>query len=338
MRRFDEALASYEKALAIQPDFADAHFCESDLWLLIGDFARGWPKYEWRWNSTLFPSAARHFALPPWLGTEPLDGKTILLHSEQGLGDTIQFCRYVPLVAKRGARIILEVEKSLVGLMRNLSGVAEVIAKGEPLPSFELHCPLASLPLAFATRLETIPADVPYLSIPLPCSERWQRKLAQISGLRVGISWAGNPNFRNDHNRSIGLQSLSPLLSHPTAQFVSLQKDLRVGDLELLQNHPQVIHLGAEIGSFVDTAAIISMLDLVISSDTSVVHLAGALGSPIWTLLPHAPDWRWLLDRDDSPWYPTMRLFRQPVPGDWRSVIAAVRAALSVIDRRRLKD
>ena len=339
MRRFDEALASFDKALAIRPDFAEAHFAESDLRLLTGDFARGFPEYEWRWKMETFSSPARNFMQPLWLGAPPLlDGKTILLHGEQGFGDTIQFCRYAPLLAAGGAQIILEVDKSLVELMRGVSGVAQIIAKGEPLPNFQVHCPLGSLPFALATRLATIPADVPYLAVPQLHREKWRAKLGPADARRIAVSWAGNANFKNDYNRSIGLHAMSPLFADSDVQFFSIQKDLRAGDAELLRRHPKLIQLGKEIESFSDTAAIVSLMDAVISSDTSVVHLAGALAAPIWTLLAYAPDWRWLLGRDDCPWYPTMRLFRQTKPGDWASVIAAAAKALATVVPRRAEQ
>jgi tetratricopeptide (TPR) repeat protein len=338
MKRFDEALASCEMALVAQPDFADAHFLESQLRLLLGDFANGWPKYEWRWKSETNESPIRNFAQSLWLGTEPMEGKTILFHSEQGLGDSIQFCRYVPLAAKHAAHVILEVEQSLVELMRKLSGVGAVVAKGDPLPDFQAQCPLASLPLAFGTRLETIPADVPYLTAPKAHLEKWQRKLGRSSTARVAVNWAGNPNFANDDDRSIGLSSMSPLFTFLDAQFFCIQKNPSAKDKELLKTFSHVTDLSTEIETFSDTAAIISLMDVVVSSDTSIVHLAGALGAPVWTLLSYVPDWRWLLGRQDSPWYPTMRLFRQPEPGDWRSVITSVRDALGSIDRRKIES
>jgi len=327
LKRFEEALASFEQALALRPDYAYAHWNESLLRLLTGDFSRGWAKYEWRWKSE-DRNTKHNFSQPLWLGAEAIDGKTILLHSEQGFGDTIQFCRYVPLVAARGARVILEVEKPLRELMAGLAGVSQVVSKGEPLPDFTVHCPLASLPLAFATQLESIPADMPYLSVPKAYAEKWKQRLPKSVSARIGICWAGNPNFEGDLSRSIGLRPLLPLLTGRDAQFFSIQKDLRAEDSEILQNNPQITHLGKEIETFGDTAAIISMMDMVISSDTSVVHLAGALGKPVWILLQFVPDWRWLLDRDDCPWYPSARLFRQDGTRGWDGVIRRVQDAL----------
>jgi tetratricopeptide (TPR) repeat protein len=328
LKRFDEALASYNRALAVRPDYAEAHWNEALLRLLSGDFNRGWPKYEWRWKTDSFTSPRRNFPQPLWLGEEAIAGRAILLHSEQGFGDTIQFCRYVPMVAAGGAHVILEVDRSLHELMIDLPGAAQIVSRGDKLPIFDLHCPLLSLPLVFRTRFETIPADIPYLFVPKAYSEKWKQRLSKSAAIRVGINWAGNANFGGDRNRSIGLSRLLPLLSSRDVQFFSIQKDLRAGDSEILQNNSQITHLGEEIETFSDTAAIISLMDLIISSDTSVVHLAGALGKPVWILLQSVPDWRWLLDRDDSPWYPTARLFRQPKTGEWGGLVAHVHEAL----------
>ena len=328
LKRFDEALASYDRALMLRPDYADAHFNEACCRMLIGDFNRGWEKNEWRWETGQARNTKRNFAQPLWVGSNEITGKTILLHAEQGFGDTIQFCRYVPLVTQRAARVILEVQRPLHGLMCTLPGATRIISRGDPLPDFDMHCPLFSLPLALGTRLETIPSRVPYLTPSGAHLEKWKRRLPASGGARVGISWAGNPKFRTDFNRSIGLRPLLPLLAQTGVQFFGLQKDLREGDRELLRQNPQIVYLGDEIQSFDDTAAIISLMDLVISSDTSIVHLAGALGKPTWVLLQFVPDWRWLLDRDDSPWYPTARLFRQDDTREWDNVIARVDAAL----------
>jgi tetratricopeptide (TPR) repeat protein len=338
MNRLDEAMASFSKALALEPESGDAHFNIGELRLLTGDFAAGLPDYEWRSKSGPGIPVTRQFSQPLWLGSDPLEGKTILLHAEQGLGDTIQFCRYVPQVAARGARVVLEVQNSLVELLRDFPGATQVIAQGSALPEFDVHCPLASLPLAFATRLETIPADIPYLSIPKASLEKWRRKLATGEGLKVGVCWAGNPNLPNDHMRSIDLAALAPLLSSPDAQFFSLQKELRAGDAALLRRQPQLIHLGDELDSLADTAAIISLLDIVISVDTVVAHLAGALAARTWVLLPYVAEWRWLLQRSDSPWYPTARLFRQATLNDWASAVTEIRGALDEIRRSRAEQ
>jgi tetratricopeptide (TPR) repeat protein len=322
--REDEALACYAAVIAGMPDFAEAHHNSAHLFLAHGDFERGWPEYEWRWRISKPSSAERKFSEPLWLGTDDLAGKTILLHSEQGLGDTLQYCRYAAAVARAGGRVILEVQPSLVALMVSLAGPAEIVATGAPLPRFDCHCPLASLPLAFRTCLDTIPAATPYLSADPVHVAKWRQRLPQTGGPLVCLAWAGNANFIGDRRRSVLLPRLLPLVREAQATFVSVQKDLRDGDLDILAETPQIAHWGDELATFADTAAIVSLADLVISSDTAIVHLAGALAKPVWALLPAPADWRWLRGRDDSPWYPTLRLFRQESRGDWAGVVARV--------------
>jgi hypothetical protein len=319
-------LASYDQAIALRPDYADAHFFKGLSSLVTGDFEHGWIEYEWRRKAPAARITRRDFPQPLWLGEDGIAGKTILLHSEQGFGDTIQFCRYVPHVAARDARVVLEVEEPLCELMTDLAGVTQVVAKGGPLPEFDFQCPLASLPLAFRTRLETIPSGAPYLRVPRQAQEYWGALLGAKLVPRIGLAWAGNAKHVRDRERSMRLHDLLPLLDID-ATFVSLQKEVRAGDAETLGNC-NMFHLRQEFGNFSDTAALISQLDLVISVDTSVAHLAGALGKPVWILLTHAPDWRWLLDRDDSPWYPSARLFRQRESREWGSVTMQVREAL----------
>jgi hypothetical protein len=326
LKRFDEALASYDDAIALRPDYADAHFFKSLSSLVTGDFERGWIEYEWRRKAPAARITERVFPQPLWLGEDDIAGKTILLHSEQGFGDSIQFCRYAPLVAARGARVIMEVEEPLEELMTGLAGVTGVVAKGAPLPEFDVQCPLPSLPRAFRTRREAIPSSTPYLRVPKQALEYWDALLGVKRGPRIGLAWAGNTKHVRDRERSIGLNGLLPLLD-VEATFVSLQKEVRADDLGALTNC-NMLQFGREIGDFSDTAALIAQLDLVISVDTSVAHLAGALGKPVWVLLTYAPDWRWLLDRDDSPWYPTARLFRQGDSRAWDGVIGRVRDAL----------
>ena len=276
----------------------------------------------------------RNFPQPLWLGGEDIGGKTILLHSEQGFGDTIQFCRYVPLVAGRGARVVLEVEAPLQPLMAMLAGPTQVVAKGGALPDFDLHCPLLSLPLAFKTDLETIPSHVPYLRAPSQKLAEWETRLGEKRRPRIGLAWSGNAAHERDSDRSIGLAALLPLLN-VEATFVSLQKDVRPADAAVLGRCGDILQFGDAFRDFADTAALVSKLDLVISVDTSIVHLAGALGIPVWVLLSYIPDWRWLLDRDSSPWYPTARLFRQNDTCTWDSVIMRVReAALEFVEGR----
>jgi len=324
LQRHAEAIASFDRALAIVPEDAKVHWNRGFALLRMGDFEQGWKEYEWRGKIEESWAKSREFAQPRWRGEEPIEGKTILLHSEQGFGDTIQFVRYVPLVAALGARVVLDVQPALKALLAGIDSAAIVTGEGEELPPFDLHCPLLSLPLAFKTRLETIPAMTSYITASPERLAAWDERLPKSEIPRIGVGWAGNPNFIHDNDRSIGLARFAPLLSVPGVQFLSLQKDLRDGDEEILRRHPHVIHLGDKLDDFSDTAAIMSLVDLVISSDTAPVHLAGALGRPVWILLKHTADWRWLADREDNPWYPSARLFRQPAPGDWASVVARV--------------
>jgi Glycosyltransferase family 9 (heptosyltransferase) len=270
----------------------------------------------------------RNFAQPLWLGSNDVAGKTILLHGEQGFGDVIQFCRYVPLVAERAARVILEVPDSLHELVGTLSGSAQIVSRGEPLPQFDLHCPPLSLPLAFKTRLASIPSAIPYLRATPSAVRSWSARLGPRKHFSVGLVWSGRPDHKNDHNRSLKLSTLLPLLDCD-ASFISLQREVRPGDTAALKDRTDLLHFGDELNNFSDTAALISNLDLVISVDTSVAHLAGALGKPVWILLPYVPDWRWLLDREDTPWYPTARLFRQNHIRSWDDVITRVHDSLT---------
>lgn len=324
--RIAEAIDSYERAQAIKPDYAEAHFNEALSQLALGNYREGWLDYQWRWLNPSLALRRREFPVPLWLGQGDLAGKTILLHAEQGLGDTIQFARYVPLVAARGARVVLEVPAPLAALLRGLDGVSSVCVRDDPLPPFDTHCPLMSLPFAFETRLDNIPAQVPYLRPSPDRLAKW--RLRANGGAAVGIAWTGNPKAPIDLVRSIPLHLLRPILDVPAIRFVALQNELRDGDREALKSMPRVTVLGDRLADFADTAAVVSALDLVITVDTSVAHLAGALGKAVWVLLPFSPDWRWLRDRDDSPWYPTARLFRQPARGDWASVIERVAAGL----------
>jgi tetratricopeptide (TPR) repeat protein len=325
MKRCDEALPAYGRAIAARPDFVEAHWNEALCRLLVGDFAGGWEKYEWRWKTEEAQGTQRDFAQPQWNRESDIRGKTILLHAEQGFGDALQFSRYVGLVAARGANVILEVRPPLKRLLAGIDGAPTIVARGEPLPPFDLHCPLLSLPLAFATRLATIPAPTP-LRIPTEQAEKWHARLGRKSGLRVGLVWSGNPAHKNDQNRSLALTLLDPFFDLPV-EFVSLQKEVSEEDRMRLAARC-IAHYGEELADFSDTAALASLMDLVISVDTSVAHLAASLGLPTWILLPFIPDWRWLLEREDSPWYPTARLFRQREDGDWSDVLGEVLSEL----------
>jgi len=302
---------------------------------LTGDFARGWRDHEWRWDIDQLRSSRRHFAQSQWRGGVEIAGKTILIHAEQGLGDTLQFCRYVPRVAERAAHVIFEVQRPLQALMTSLAGGAQVVAHGDSLPDFDLHCPLLSLPLAFGTLLETVPAPMPYLAAPPGKIGAWRDRLGKHARPRIGLVWAGNPRKelpgmnRIDRQRSMTFDRLAPLFDVAGCDFYSLQK----GDDAVAQIHSsawreRVTDWTGELHDFSDTAALVENLDLVIAVDTSVAHLAGALAKPFWLLNRYTTCWRWLLDRDDSPWYPTARQFRQDESRSWDGVIARVQAAL----------
>ena len=327
LRRPEDALRSFSRAVELRPGFAIAHYNEGLCRLQIGDFENGWRAHEWRMQVEQLDKAKRDFKPPLWLGEEPLLGKTILLHAEQGLGDTIQFCRYARLVASQGATVLMEVQPWLKSLLTQVEGVNRLFVFGETLPAFDCHCPLLSLPLAFKTTLESIPPDVPYLGSDPIAVSKWRSKLSNPTLPRVGLVWSGATTHRNDHNRSIPLANFAWLVSD-RVQLVSLQKEVRAADKLVLDERKDIQYLGDDLDDFTDTAALVELMDLVITVDTVVAHLAGAMGKPVWILLPFNPDWRWLLEREDSPWYPTARLFRQPAPGDWNSVIARLKSEL----------
>lgn len=333
MRRIDEAIAVYEQVKTIDPGNADADWNLSLLCLLIGNYEAGWAGREVRWKAQMRPAAYPRFSQPMWLGKESIEGKTVLVYADEGIGDTLQFVRYVPMLAARGARVILAVQDAAQPWLADLSGVAQCVPRTAPLPPFDLHCPVCSLPYAFNTRGDTIPAPASYLP-PAPAArvEAWAQRLREHLGaerkLRVGLAWSGNPQQMNDHNRSVPLRLLMPLLD-VDASFISLQKDPRPEDKALLAQS-SIVDLTSHLTDFAETAALASCVDLVISVCTSVAHMAGGLGRPTWVLLSYAPDWRWLLDRDDSPWYPTARLFRQNATRDWAELIERVRRELAL--------
>ncbi|MGD0390491.1 MAG: tetratricopeptide repeat-containing glycosyltransferase family protein [Tepidisphaeraceae bacterium] len=327
--QLEEAVPVYRQAIALSPNFAEAHKNLSLALLAQGDFQRGGEEYEWRWKCKDLPPP-RDFAQPQWDGC-PLEGRTLLLHAEQGLGDAIQFIRYLPLAAQRGGEIIIECQAELQRLFQTIAGSCQIVARGQPLPAFDFHCPLLSLPRVFGTNLANVPKDVPYLHADAEDAGRWQHRLAEHAPLvKVGLAWAGNPTHKNDRNRSIKLARLAALGQMPGARFFSLQKGAAAAETKTPPAGMELVDWTAELKDFADTAALIANLDLVIAVDTAVVHLAGAMGKPVWTLLPYVPAWRWLLERQDSPWYPSMRLFRQPCIGDWDSVITRVVDALSL--------
>jgi tetratricopeptide (TPR) repeat protein len=334
LNRFAEALPCFAAALAIKPDNAEANFNEALTRLCLGDFHRGWQKYEWRWQCQEFAKSKPDYPRPLWRGETDLRGKTILLVTEQGLGDAIQFVRYAPIVAALGATVWLGVRKPQVTLMQGVAGIARVFGAGDMLPEFDLYCPLLSLPLAFGTELHTIPSRVPYIRVSEERIDHWRPRVPHTGRLRIGLCWAGTGAHPNDRRRSLPLERLADILAVPEIDFVSLQKDVSDADAAILRRHG-VTALGDDFADFADTAAVMTMLDLVISVDTSVAHLAGAMAKATAVLLPFSPDFRWMLDRADSPWYPTMRLYRQTTIGDWNGPLARLTAELAAVARRR---
>lgn len=365
MGRMQEALQSYQKAIALEPDFIDAlvncstllkemmdldasmamnrralalkadnsgaHLNLAICHLLRGEFDEGFAHYEWRWKTEQLQASVRPFVQPLWTGEQSLQGKTILLHAEQGLGDTVQFCRYAQLLKQRGAHVVMEVQAPLLPLLHSLEGVDVWLRQGDALPVFDYQCPLLSLPWALKTTPATVPMDVPYLAADKGLVAEWGQRLGSSSRKRVGLVWSGRPEHKNDHNRSMSLQLLEPLL-RMDAEFHCLQKEFRAADLALDPAAMGIRLWADQLTSFAETAALISHMDLVIAVDTSVAHVAAALGKPVWLMLPYSPDWRWLLGRDDSPWYPEMRLFRQDTGSDWAGVVQRLQAALSQPD------
>jgi tetratricopeptide (TPR) repeat protein len=332
----EEAIASYDQALSLNPAYVEAYWNKALALLQLGRFSEGWVLHESRWAKPSFQPIVRHFPQPIWDGSFSIAGKTLLLHAEQGLGDTLQFVRYVSKVQALGARVVLEVQASLVPLLDGQLAEDALVKQGDPLPPFDFHCPLMSLPLAFQTTLSTIPSAVPYIK---PSSEKqffWAEKLGPTSQLRVGLVWSGDPRHQNDKHRSMPLADLLAALP-PNFGYFSLQSEIRDSDRQALENSDSLVHFGSELKDFSDTAALCAQMDVVVCVDTSVAHLSGALGKPTFLLLPYNPDWRWLLERTDSPWYPRMKLFRQEQLGSWQSALEKVSADLLGLEKRRFK-
>jgi tetratricopeptide (TPR) repeat protein len=332
LRRYEEARASYDHSISLQSGNARARFCKAQLELSLGNLHNGWPLYEARWDLEEMRSQRREFSQASWQGSEPTKSQTILVHSEQGLGDTIQFSRYIPLIAERGSEVVFEAPRSITRLLAGLKSGAMIVASGDRLPAFDLHCPLLSLPGRMGTTAETIPARVPYLTAEAKLVVQWHERL--IPGdFRIGIVWQGNPSGAIDRGRSAPLASFAPLTRLPGVRLISLQKHHGLEQLDRLPAGMTVESLGPDFDSgadaFVDAAAVIMNLDLVVSTDTAIAHLAGALGRPVWVALKAVPHWTWMMDRNDSPWYPSARLFRQTSDGDWRDVFERMAAKLT---------
>lgn len=326
--RPDTAIPLFRRAVALDPALAQARFGEALALLALGQFREGWEKYESRWEDPRFREGARDYAAPSWRNRpgEDVAGRTVLLHAEQGLGDTIQFVRYAPLLRRLGARVVLEVQAGLVPLLHGLADA--VVAEGAELPPHDLRCPLLSLPLAFRTELASIPATIPYLRADPARRAAWQAALGPRSRFRLGIAFSGSAEHPEDALRSIPAALLPPLLASPDVEAHVVQRDIREADLAALRMCPGVRIHGDRLGDFAETAALLSQLDLIVTVDTSIAHLAGALGLPVWVLLQHNADFRWLRRRQDSPWYPTARLLRQQAAGRWEPVLARVGDAL----------
>jgi Flp pilus assembly protein TadD len=321
-----KAADCFARVQELAPDNTEARTFLGHIHLLEGNFLLGWSEHECRWNTAHFLRHRRRFSQPLWRG-EPLEGSRILLYAEQGLGDTLQFVRYAPLVEVRGGRVVLEVQPRLHRLLAPSPGTEEVVRRGDALPEFDWQCPLLSLPWAFATELNSIPAQVPYVHPDPARVDAWRQRLAGDS-LRIGLVWGGSPTFPHERWRSIPLEQLAPLTNLEGTTFYSLQMGPSASQVKQLGSRVHIVDLQDEQEDFADTAAIVASLGLVISIDTSVAHLAGAMGKPVWVLLHKSPDWRWLLNREDSPWYPTARLFRQSTLGNWQDVVAHVEKEL----------
>jgi tetratricopeptide (TPR) repeat protein len=327
--KLDGALASFEQALRLQPDYADARLNRAQAWLLGGEYERGWPEYEWRWRCKAFVPPT---CPPPLWDGSPLRGRTILLRAEQGLGDTLQFIRYAVLLKQQGATVVVECQKPLLRLLAGCPGIDRLIAPGDPQPEgVEVQVPLLSVPGLLGTTLANVPAPVPYLHADAGLVEHWAQQLRPLRGFKIGIAWQGNPSYSSDRSRSLPLARFAPLAQIEGVRLISLQKGPGTEQLHEVADQFPVLDLGSRLdvttGAFMDTAAVMKNLDLIITSDTAIPHLAGALAVPVWVALRFVPDWRWLRNREDSPWYPTMRLFRQSEPGNWQEVFERITAA-----------
>lgn len=338
-----ESIEWLENVLRLDPEHKDAHFYRSMVWLQLGEFERGWPEYEWRWAQE--DAVPRHFPQPLWDGS-PLDGKTLLLHAEQGYGDILQFCRYVPLVkehqATKDSKVIFEAPERLVPMVSTVGGYDQMVEQESGLPPFDLQCPLMTLPRIFGTTLVNVPNKVPYLSAKKSLVTKWKKELQKSKGFKIGITWQGNPNFKGDRYRSFPLACFRPLAALPGVQLISLQSGPGteqtpefVEQFSLLELGPR---LDKNVGGFMDTAAVMRNLDLVICPNTAAAHLAGALGVPVWVPLSTVPEWRFLMDRDDSPWYPTMRVFRQREQDNWTEVFERMKGELEKLLELRAKS
>ncbi len=327
LKRLEDAVASYDRAIALNPNHAEAYWNKSLVKILKGEHEEGWQLFEWRWKKLPLKNFLKKYPQPLWLGKQSLSNKTLLIHPEQGWGDYIQFMRYVALVEQLSVKVILEVPAPLMSIAATLEGQFTLIEEGHSLPDFDYHCPIMSLPLAFKTTLETIPAQIPYLYADKDKQQAWRQKLGEKIKPRVGIVWSGSTVHKNDHNRSVALKQFESLLDLPI-DCHCLQKEIRSDDAVFIANNGNIKTHHDSLKDFSDTAALIAEMDLVISVDTSVAHLAGSLGKMAWILLPYVPDYRWMLDRSDCPWYPTVVLFRQSEIGNWDGVINEVKGRL----------
>jgi hypothetical protein len=333
--RIREALAEFEKAIDLKPDYPDPYWNRSLLWLLIGDFERGWPAFESRWRCVKTQPHLPRIDRPRWDGS-PLNGRTILLHAEQGLGDTLHFVRYAAVVKAHGGRVIVQCQARLIPLFRRCEGIDQLVAWGEPVPNCDVWLPMMSLPAVLRTTIASIPSTIPYLFPDPAFVEHWRQELASINGFKIGIAWQGSPRHPWDRHRSTSLALFEPLARIPGVQLISLQRGFGSEQLDDRPRNFPLIQFGDQLdqgGAFTDSAAIVRNLDLVITVDSSIAHVAGALGVPTWVVIHRTPDWRWLLDRTDSPWYPSVRLFRQKKVNEWKPVFEDVAAALSTLVR-----